>query len=169
MKIIITYFSNTGNTEKIAIAFKDALPEHDITLLNVKDVESSSLYDYELIILGSGIYAGKINKSILDLIKNSDKLPPKFILFNTHASPEHYQHSFSRIKKIIAAAGSEVIGEWDCRGDNIGLPKEMIEQRLASLPPEELKKAEESQKDLKGRPNEEDLKNAKEFITSIIK
>ncbi|MHA1147949.1 MAG: flavodoxin family protein [Promethearchaeota archaeon] len=169
MKILITYFSNTGNTEKIAIAMKDALTNHEVELVKAKDMESENLKYYDIVALGSGIYAGKINKSILDLIKKAGNLPPKFILFNTHASPEHYQHSFKRVKKIIDNAGAEVIGEWDCRGDNIGLPKEMIEQRLASLPPEERKKAETSQKDLKGRPNEEDLKNAKEFITSIVK
>ncbi|MBD3212851.1 MAG: hypothetical protein GF311_09605 [Candidatus Lokiarchaeota archaeon] len=169
MKILITYFSNTGNTEKVANAMKDALSDQEIDLFKAKEMNPQNLNNYDIVILGSGIYAGKINRSILDLMKRADQIPSKFILFNTHASLEHYQHSFKRVKKIISNAGAEVIGEWDCRGDNIGLPKEIIEQRLASLPPEERKKAEKSQKDLKGRPNNEDLNNAKKFITSIIK
>ncbi len=57
----------------------------------------------------------------------------------------------------------------DCRGENIGLPKDMIQQRLASLPPEEREKAEEDQKMLKGHPNAEDLAKAKDFARSIVK
>lgn len=169
MRIMITYFSQTGNTEKVAKAIKEALIEHDVDCKPVKETDSSEISDYDLLILGSGIYAGKVHKSVLDLIRKAEALPPKVALFSTHASVTGYQHGFKVVQKKIESIDSEIIAEWDCRGENLGLPKEMIQKRLASLPPEERKKAEEDQAQLKGRPNAEDLENAKKFAKSLIR
>ena len=169
MKILITYFSNTGNTEKVANAIKEGLEGHDVEIKKVDDTNSESLKDYDLVFLGSGIYAGNITKAILDLLKNADALPPKFALFCTHASPDFYQNGFKMVKNQIAAANSEVIGEWDCMGENIGLPKDMQMKMMANLPPEKQEQAKKHMESLKGRPNTEDLEEAKAFAALIIK
>ncbi|TXT67245.1 MAG: Flavodoxin [Promethearchaeota archaeon] len=168
MKILITYFSQTGNTERVAKSFKEALAEHEVDINPIAQQKPDELSDYDFLILGSGIYAGKIHKSVENLIKKAERLPPKVALFNTHSSISAYQHGFKRVKQRLEVLGAELIGEWDCRGENIGVPEQIIEQRLANLPPDERKKAEEDIEELKGRPNAEDLENAKTFAKSLL-
>jgi flavodoxin len=43
MKVLVTYFSQTGNTEKLARAIYDAIP-FEKELLRIKDVKSSQGY-----------------------------------------------------------------------------------------------------------------------------
>lgn len=117
--------------------------------------------------LGSGIYASRVNKSLVDLIKAATHLPPKFVFFNTHASKNAYQDGFRVVKEKIGD-NSEIIAEFDCSGDNIGIPQSMRKTMLERLPPEKRKAAEEHQQWLKGRPNAEDLDNAKQFATSLL-
>jgi len=169
MKILITYFSQTGNTEKIANAMKDGLEGHDVEMKKIGETSVESLKDYDIIFLGSGIYAGKIKKKITDLVKKAEEVAPKFVFFCTHASPTAYQKGFRLVRKKIEGLGAEVIGEWDCRGENIGIPKAQTQAMLDRLPPEERKKAEEDQEALKGHPDVEDLAQAKAFAASIVK
>lgn len=169
MKILITYFTQTGNTEKIAFAIKDGLEGHDVEIKKIDDTASESLKNYEIVFLGSGIYAGKIKKTITDLIKTAEKLPPKFVFFYTHASPNAFPKAFRIVSKKIASLNSEIIGEWDCRGRSTGIPKEQSQAMLDALPLEDRKRAEEDQKVLEKRPDAEDLEKAKAFAASIVK
>ena len=167
LKILVTYYSQTGNTEKIAKSIYDGCHGQDVDILAVKEVEPSSLDKYDLIFLGSGIYASRVNKALSDLIAAAQQLPSKFVFFNTHASKKAYQDGFKVVKQKISES-SEIIAEFDCCGDNIGIPEAMQKSMLERLPEDKRKEAEEYQKWLKGRPNEEDLENAKKFAQSVI-
>lgn len=166
---MITYFSKTGNTEKIAKSIGEGLKGEYVDLKSVKDVDSSSLKNYDLIFLGSGIYASRVDKSLSQLINAADELPKKFVFFCTHASLDMYQDGFKLVKKKLAKVDSEIIDTFDCMGDNIGIPEATRKAMLNGLPPEKRKEAEQHQERLKGRPNAEDLKNAKKFAQLIIK
>jgi flavodoxin len=168
MKILITYFSQTGNTEKIAQSICEGCKTEEVDIKPIKEVDPSTLSDYELVFLGSGIYASRVNKSLADLISAATELPPKFVFFNTHASKVPYQDGFKVVKQKIEDH-SEIIAEFDCCGDNIGIPETMRNSMLERLPPEKRKEAEEHQQWLKGRPNSEDLENAKKFAESLIR
>jgi flavodoxin I len=168
MKILVAYYSNTGNTEKVAKAIADALASEESKLLPVKDVDPSTLGSYDLVILGSGIYASKVHASITKMMKAVESFPPKFAFFCTHASENMYQDGFKAVFRLIKNTDSSIIGEFDCMGENLGIPKEQTQKMLESLPLEQRKKAEEHQEKLKGRPNEEDLENAKEFAKTLI-
>ena len=74
---------------------------------------------------------------------------------------------FFNFKKKIEEK-SEIIAEFDCCGDNIGIPEAMRNSMLERLPPEKRKEAEEHQQWLKGRPNAEDLEKAKQFAQSLL-
>ncbi|MFX1311701.1 MAG: flavodoxin family protein [Promethearchaeota archaeon] len=167
MKILISYYSQTGNTEKIAKAMKEGLIEHEVDLLPVKEVEPSNLKLYDLVFLGSGIYASRVHKTLSDLIASAQELPPKFVFFDTHASKVGYQDGFKLVKEKIGDS-STIIAEFDCCGDNIGISEEIQKKMLERLPPEKRKEAEEHRKWLKGRPKEEELEKAKKFAQSII-
>lgn len=168
LKILITYFSQTGNTEKIAKSIYEGCKGHEVELKPINEVDSSSLNNYDLLFLGSGIYASRVNKSLVDLVIADSELPSKLVFFNTHASKVPYQDGFRVVKEKIGET-SEIIAEFDCCGDNIGIPEAMRNSMLERLPPEKRKEAEEHQKWLKGRPNEEDLQNAKEFAQNLLK
>ena len=167
MKILITYYSQTGNTEKIAKSICEGCEGQEVEIKEIKEVDPSTLSDYGLVFLGSGIYASRVNKSLVDLIDAAKELPPKFIFFNTHASKKPYQDGFKVVKKKIEEK-AEIVAEFDCSGDNIGIPETMRNAMLERLTPEKRKEAEEHQQWLKGRPNAEDFENAKKFAQSII-
>ena len=168
LKILVTYFSQTGNTEKVAKSIYEGCQGEDVVLKPIKEVDPSDLKNYEFVFLGSGIYASRVNKALADLIAAAQDLPPKFIFFNTHASKKPYQDGFKVVKSKISES-SQIIDEFDCCGDNIGVPEAMRKSMMERLPEDKRKEAEEHQQWLKGRPNEEDLQNAKIFAQSAIK
>ncbi len=170
LKILITFFSNTGNTEKVAISMKDGLTEHDVDMIAVKDVVPETLSSYDIVFLGSGVYASRIDKSVLTLVKKAvPDLPSKLVYFCTHASLKLYQEPFKRIKNIVTEHNCEIIGKFDCVGENLGIPLETQLGMLEKLPEDQKEKAIKDMEKMKGRPNELDLENAKNFATSLMK
>jgi flavodoxin I len=169
MKILITYYSKTGNTEKIAKSMFEALKSENVDLLAIDKVSPNSIGGYDIMLLGSGIYASRIDKSILNLIKNAPNLPPKIAYFCTHASLNLYQTPFERVNKILESSTSALVGEFDCTGDNLGIPLEKQMDMLKNLPEVEKRIAEDSMRKIRGHPDENDLENAKKFAESLIK
>ena len=169
MRILISYYSSTGNTEKVAKSMAEGLSSEEVDINPVENTDPNSLKSYDLVLLGSGIYAAKVSNTILKLVKGAEELPQEFVLFCTHASVDHYQNGFKMVKKNIEKVGSKIISEWDCRGENLGMSEEQQKQMMDALPDEQRKKAEEDQKRLKGHPNAEDLENAKVFAQSLLK
>ena len=169
MEILVCYFSNTGNTEKVAKSIAEGIEDEDVKVLKVQDADPSNLKNYDLVILGSGIYGGKLSKKVAVFMKEVTEYPPKFAFFNTHQSSTAYQKAFKRIRSKLEESGSEVIGEFDCIGENLGMPKETILGMLAKLPPEERKRQEAKIEATTGHPDEQDLANAKAFGKSLLK
>jgi flavodoxin len=170
LKILITYFSNTGNTEKIAKSMKEGLVDYDVELIRAKDVDPSTLSSYDIAFLGSGVYASRIDKSILTMIKKAvPELPAKLAYFCTHASLKLFQEPFKRITGVIKKHDCEIIGEFDCVGENLGIPLDKQLAMLDNLPEAQREKAIKDMEKMKGRPNEMDLENAKNFAISLVK
>ncbi|MHA1373996.1 MAG: flavodoxin family protein [Promethearchaeota archaeon] len=169
MKIMVCYFSNTGNTEKIARSIAEGLEGEDVELLKIEDGDPSNLKNYDLVVLGSGIYGGKLNKKVIDFMKNVSEYPPKFAFFNTHQSATSYQKAFKRIRAKLEENEAKVIGEFDCIGENLGIPKETVLGMLEKLPPEEKKRQEAILAKTVGHPDAQDLESAKVFGKSLIK
>ena len=168
MKILVCYFSNTGNTEKVAKNIVEGLEDKDVEILKIEAADPQNLKNYDLVVLGSGIYGGKLHKKVADFMKKVTEYPSKFAFFNTHQSATSYQRAFKRIRSKLEESGSEVIGEFDCIGENLGMPKEDILGMLAKLPPEERKRQEAKMEATKGHPDAQDLANAKVFGKSLI-
>jgi flavodoxin len=172
LKILITYHSNTKNTEKVAIAMREGLEEEgqDVTMSSAKDVDPSVLNSYDFIILGSGIYSRTVGRSVKTLMKKATELPPNIACFQTYQNETWYPKAFSKaIGKTLQKCNSKIIDEFGCWGYNLGMTDEQIAQLAASFPPEEKKRMEDQRKRTKDRPNEEDLKNAKAFAKNLIK
>jgi len=55
MNILITYYSKTENTEKVAYSIKEGLSGENVVIKPVAEIDPLTLHSYDLVILGSGI------------------------------------------------------------------------------------------------------------------
>jgi len=154
MKTLIIYESiHHCNTEKIAKVMAEVL---NAKLIKSNEVNINKLYKYDLIGFGSGIYFGKHHENLLNLI---DKIPlmknKKAFIFATSGVGNGilqlpYYCDFNRLlKKKLLEKGFDIIGKFSCRGyDTYGLLK-----YIGGIS--------------KGRPNEKDLENARNFAKNL--
>jgi len=88
LKVPVAYYSDTGNTEKIAKAIHEEVSKkHKVDLRKLKDIVIESLNGYDLVFLGAPCHGGDLAtpcKRILMALPNS----PKYKLggFFTHMS-----------------------------------------------------------------------------------
>lgn len=164
MKILVTYYSETGNTAKIANSIGEALSNEDLTIKKINDVDVNSLNDYDLIFLGSPTHANSLCNDAKKFLKKCPEIDAKFAIFSTHQSNDKsfYTNLFKNASKILDKKNITILDQFHCFGEN---RNEQIAQMLkASMPG----KYEEMIKDAKGRPNAEDLEKAKEFAKNVL-
>ncbi|MFX1499052.1 MAG: flavodoxin family protein [Promethearchaeota archaeon] len=168
MKILITYFSQTGNTEKIAQAIKNGLRDQDVDVKTINETNPDEFINYNLVFIGSGVYASRVHGSVVNLIKKVSKFPKNFIYFCTHASQKLYQTPFEKIAKILEKNKCTIIGEFDCVGENKAMSLETRMAMIKRLPTKEQEKALKDIKLTEGHPDQIDLDNAKKFAELIL-
>lgn len=147
MKILLIYSSiHHGNTEKIARVMAVSI---NADIIETKKLKINTLDEYDLIGFGSGIYNGKFHKNILNLIDKLPKLNNKkaFIFSTSGVGRTKYNVP---IEKELKKHNFEIIGSFTCKGyDTFGLWK--LFGGIA-----------------KGRPNDKDFQNAKDFAEKLI-
>ncbi|MCX8189841.1 MAG: flavodoxin family protein [Candidatus Diapherotrites archaeon] len=142
---IICVSKHHGNTKKIAKAMAKILKAD---IFEPKDVKTKKLEEYDFIGLGSGIYAFKHDKEILELACKIPKLKSSFFIFSTSGSGNAKYHK--TLKKTLESKGNKVIGEFACPGyDTFAIFK-----LFGGLN--------------KGRPNKDDLAKAEDFAKKIL-
>jgi flavodoxin len=136
-----------GNTEKIAKAMSEAL---NAKIVKAKEVNSNMLNNYDLIGFGSGIYYGKMHKNILNLFEKLSGFSNKkaFVFSTSGLGRIKYNNT---VKQKLIEKGFDVVGSFICRGFDTFGPFKLI-GGIA-----------------KGRPNDEDLKKAKDFAYKLMK
>ncbi|MBZ9570096.1 flavodoxin family protein [Methanobrevibacter sp. TMH8] len=149
MKSIVIYESiHHNNTEKIAKVIAD---EIDAELVNVRNFTDShkNLDDYDLVGFGSGIYYGKIHKNIKKFIETTEHMDNQktFIFTTSGRSKEEYNEKF---EELLSSKGFNVIANFTCKCFDTFGPLKLVGGIN------------------KGRPNEEDLDNAKNFAKSLL-
>lgn len=149
MRCLIVYDTITGNTEKIARAIASVLKAR---IAKAGKAGINEISKYSLIGFGSGIYATKHHQSLLRLV---DKMPEnignnkKAFVFSTAGTCSLKLLWHLPLRKRLIKKGFEVAGEFCCKGKDTFGPFKLI----GGLN--------------KNHPNEEDIKNAKEFAKSI--
>jgi len=75
MNILNLYYSQTGNTEKIAHRISSALKNsgHEITLIKAEKNLNIDLLNFDFIFAGSGVYQWLPGKPMLDFLRNQRK------------------------------------------------------------------------------------------------
>jgi len=112
-RILVTYFSRTGNTRKVAEAIFDEIPG-DKVLKPVDEVEDLS--PYPCLFVGFPIQAHSVPYPVEVLLK---RIPAgrKVALFSTHGSVTGSQLSREALEYAsILVAGAKLVGTFSCRG-----------------------------------------------------
>jgi flavodoxin len=164
MRIIVTFYSQTGNTRKVADAiFTEIAGEKELRPLQ----EVTSLDGYDLVFLGFPIIQFGPPRVIRNFLTKY-AAGKKVALFVTHASWDSDELrpalELWLSKCRSAASGSEVLGFFDCRGT---LSESSAKLFLMSDIPE-VQYFGSLQAQTKGHPDEKDLQRAKEFTRMII-
>jgi flavodoxin len=143
MNILIIYKSyHRMNTEKVAKAMAEAI---NATLKKVDEVSPEELPGYDLIGIGSGIYAGKYHKDLFRLLEKIPRLEKEVFLFHTAGGPdEKYDKP---MKELLISKGGRVVGEFRCPGGAGFLGFTWAN---------------------KGHPDEKDLEDARVFAKGLI-
>jgi len=159
MKALVTYYSDTGNTEKLAHAIYEEIHfEKEIRPLS--DVQSADGYD--IIFCGFPVQAQSLPRKAQDFIKS---LPAgqKVAFFSTHGSlrgghlpRQAFEHALG------LAAKSAVLGHFGCRGE---VRQNIIDALLKK--PEHRAWAEEAM-GAAGHPDAQDLADGKTFAKEIL-
>ena len=144
MNILIIYKSYSRmNTEKVAKAMAEAV---NATLKKVEEAKPEDLTGYDLIGIGSGIYAGKYHKDLYKLLEKIPRLEKEVFLFHTAGKPdEKYDKP---MKELLISKGCRVVGEFRCPG-----AAGLLGFTWSN----------------KGHPDEQDLENARTFAKGLIK
>jgi flavodoxin len=143
MNVLIIYKSyHRMNTEKVAKAMAEAV---NATLKKVGEVGPEDLAGYDLIGIGSGIYAGKYHKSLFKLIEKIPRLEKDVFLFHTAGGPEEKYDQ--PMKELLMKKGARVVGEFRCPG-----AAGLLGFTWAN----------------KGHPDEQDLENARAFAKGLV-
>jgi len=159
MKILVTYYSETDNTKKVAEAIYE-VADFDKEIKPVQTIQDTSGYD--IIFCGFPVHAHSVPQKVLEFIKLLPEAQ-KIAFFSTHGSlrggqlpKQAFEHALSLAVKSV------VLGHFSCRGQ---VNPKIIDALLKS--PEHKAWGEEAQSAL-GHPDENDLADAKTFAVEMI-
>jgi len=159
MKILVTYFTQTGNTEKVARAIYETIGVQK-ELLPVKEVRNPDGYD--LIFCGFPVHAHSVPLSVQNFIKDIPS-GKKLALFVTHGSLRGGELATTAIEHATSLASQlKVLGTFGCRGK---VDPKVIE---ALLKQPEHRAWAETAKSAASHPDESDLEDARHFAKTII-
>ncbi len=70
MKTLIVFSSKYGTTQNCGELLKKGL-NHDVNMINLKNSYSVNLKEYDVVIIGCSIYAGRAQKKVVKFIENN--------------------------------------------------------------------------------------------------
>jgi flavodoxin len=112
-KILVTYFSQTGNTKQIADSIYESL-QGDKTIKPVDEVQN--IEDYSLLFIGFPVHSHGVPFKIEGLIKKIPK-GKKIAFFSTHGALTGGRLSREALEHAAAIASkAKILGTFSCRG-----------------------------------------------------
>ena len=143
--LIILNSTHRNNTKNVAEAMAEVTP---VTIIDINDASSYNVGDYDIVGYGSGIYAGKFGKKIIEHIENNIKdLNNVFIFSTSGTGNEKYNE---KLVNYLNENCKHVLGSFSCKG----LCKWFIFALVGGI--------------AKGHPSAEDFSKAQEFILSVV-
>ena len=161
MKVLVAYFSQTGQTKKVADAIYETITA-DEELLELDKVES--LDGYDLSFIGFPIIAFGPAPQGKDFLQER-AAGNKVALFVTHAAPQGEDGLSDWLDKCRdAAAGGDLLGLFDCRGE---LSEQIAEVLVKSDNPM-MQEFGKRRPETVGYPDEECLEEARQFARETM-
>ena len=143
MRKAIVYTSvHHGNTEKLV---KRIAEECQVDLIDAIKQMNADLNDYDMIGFASGIYYSKFHQSILKFSEENLSVDKKVFLICTYGGSAN----FKSIEQILNKKHASVVGKFGCKGYDTFGPFKLV-GGIA-----------------KGHPDEEDMKNAVDFVKGL--
>ncbi len=179
MRILIVYFSQTRNTEKIAEAMFEALSTHghEVRLERVEGIAPDLLDDYDLIFLGSACHDADLAQPVKHFLEAIPNAPTYELAgFVTHATYMDEGGDLERemyatwagkcvqtFQRVSQEKGIDFLGFFHCQGAPIPEIAEFIHRTIVTDEDEWDRYIEE----VNQHPDEEDLQKAKAFARRV--
>jgi flavodoxin len=147
--LLIVYSYHHCNTQKIAETMAKVL---DAEIKTPQKLSPEAPQNYDLVGFGAGIDSGKHYKVMLDFADSLLQIDAKnAFIFSTAgmSSDKKRQKDHTKLREKLQSKGYRIIDEFQCRGFNTNV----FLKYFGGMN--------------KGRPNEEDLKAAKEFAQKL--
>lgn len=179
LKVLVVYYSETGNTEKIARAiYEEASKEHEAHLKKVKEVTADILNSYDLVFLGSACHSTDLAAPVKRILEALPKSPRfKLAGFLTHSVPcpedsARTRNLFNRwagkcrlsFEKISKEKQIDFKGYFNCQGVPSPPIQEFIKNEVIVSTDEWKAYMEEVRK----HPSPKDLQKAKGFTREVL-
>ncbi len=145
--IVVSYHHN--NTMKVAGVVADVL---DAEIHSPEEIDVGRLHEVDLVGFGSGIYGAKHHEAVLDLARRLPQVANKrAFIFSTSAiiSTSKVASDHAILRDILKSKGYTIVDEFSCRGFNTNSFLKLFGGMN------------------KGRPNAEDLDQARSFALQI--
>ena len=158
MRVLVTFYTQTGNTEKIAKTIYQTIGAQK-EMLSVNEVKNPDGYD--IIFCGFPVHAHSVPLPVQNFIKS---IPPgkKLALFITHGSLRGGELATTAIEHAVSLASKlTVLGTFGCRGK---VDQKVIE---ALLKKPEHRAWAETAKSAANHPDESDLEDARQFAKKV--
>ena len=162
-KAVIIYWTNTGNTERVAYAIKEGLEDAgaEVSIMKTGDAGDVDYLDYDLVCIGFPSYEWHPPKPMTDLLKSklvkhrkegmvklgAPKVPGKYaLIFCTYSGPHTGIDEASPAGKYVGQffehIGFTVLDEWYILSEFHGWEEGSTKGRMG---------------DIMGKPTEDDL------------
>lgn len=159
MKVLVTYYSQTGNTEMLARAIHEAI-HVDKELLPIREVKTTQGYD--IIFVGFPVQAHSVPAAVVPFFKDLPAGQP-IALFCTHGSLRGGQFPKQAVENAMGLASrARILGTFGVRGT---VNPKLLDSLMKMM--EHQTWAEEAQ-GAAGHPDDADLADAKEFARTVL-
>jgi flavodoxin len=180
VKVLIAYFSLTGNTAQIATAIADEVSSqgHEADLKEIREVTAESLNGYDLVFLGAACHDSDLARPAKGLLADLAKAPGfKLAGFVTHATGmpdqgERWQALYERWAGAClptfqrACAGKQIafLGFFHCQG----APSPPIEAFIRDTIITDEGEWDKYVAGVRAHPDAADLENARAFARQML-
>ena len=164
MKSVVVYSSRTGNTQKVARAIYEALPEPK-EIFSAKEAPDPSAYDF--LALGFWVDKGTANAGSARYMKSvTGKKIGLFGTLGAYPDSDHARQCMEKARQMVQ--DNEILGEFLCQGKVDPDLIKMMETKMKndphhSMTPERRARLEEAAK----HPDEKDLADARALFAEL--
>lgn len=160
MKVLVTYYSQTGNTEKVAQAIYDRIGFVEKEIAPIKEVRNAG--EYDMYFVGFPVHKHSVPAEAEKFLKQIPE-GKKIALFGTHGSLRGGELAVTAFYHALSLTTKrQVLGTFGCRGKVKGSILEKLMQR-----PEDRQWALEAQS-ASSHPDDGDLEDAQKWAWMML-